>query len=210
MWLSIFIFTTIVAVFFILDADPVTYFLPSPSHEVFMKGKVVWITGASSGIGASLAIDMARAGATLVISARRVGMLEQVARNCKDVLPEGIVEPIVLPLDVTDVEAQKNAVHLVMERLGRIDTLVLNAGKSQRNTGVETPLSVTEDIMKLNFLSVVSLTTLVLPHMLQRKQGQLAVMSSVSGVLGTPVASSYSASKFALVIQLLQTVKPQQ
>lgn len=187
---------TIVAVFFILDADPVLYFLPNPPFTPYLQGNVVWITGASSGIGASLAEDVSKAGATVVLSARRVDQLEEVARRCRGLGGGG--EVFVLPLDVLDVEGQRKAVEKVMQKFGRVDVLVLNAGRSQRNAAVDTPVSVTEEILRLNFLSYVSLTTLVLPSMLTRGVGHIAVMSSLSGIIGTPVASSYSASKFAL------------
>lgn len=87
----------------------------------------------------------------------------------------------------------------ILAQFGRIDIIVLNAGRSQRNVAIETPLADTEQIMQLNFFSYVSLVQLVLPSMIERKAGQVAVMSSIAGIIPAPISSSYSASKFALV-----------
>ena len=183
----------VLAVFFRSDADLPLIFLPYQPENSF-AGKVVWITGASSGIGAELAKDMVRAGAHVIISARRRSNLDEVAEACAE-LGE---RPMVLPLDVTDYQAQEEAYKTILEKYGHIDSLVLNAGKSQRNLAVETPFDVTEDMMKLNFFSYVAMTKMTLPNMIERKQGQIVVMSSLSGIIGTPLGSTYSASKFAL------------
>jgi len=194
MWkLFLIVLAVILAVFFKGDVDLPVSFLPYEEKGSF-AGKVVWITGASSGIGAALAEDMVKAGAHVIISARRVSMLEEVADACA-MFGE---RPFVLPFDVTDFDAHSVAVDAVISKFGHVDNFVLNAGMSQRNTAVDTPLSVTQDLMQLNFMSIVSLTKLVLPTMIERKQGQLVVTSSLSGIIGTPLGSSYSASKFAL------------
>jgi short-subunit dehydrogenase len=105
----------------------------------------------------------------------------------------------IVPLDVTDLASHQAAVDTVFGLYGHVDILVLNAGASQRNAAIDTPFSVTQNLMNLNFLSLVALNKLVLPSMVERKSGKIVVMSSLSGILGTPAASSYSASKFALV-----------
>jgi NADP-dependent 3-hydroxy acid dehydrogenase YdfG len=176
-----------------MDADWVTYLYPPAPADGF-SGKIVWITGASSGIGASLARDLARSGAQVVISARRAEELQRVAESCA-----GERRPYVLPLDVTDYEAQKEALAEILAKFGRIDSVVLNAGRSQRATAADTAIEDTKSLFDLNFFSVIHLTKLVLPHFLAQKGGQFVVVSSVSGFLGTPVGSSYSATKFALV-----------
>jgi NADP-dependent 3-hydroxy acid dehydrogenase YdfG len=109
------------AIFAKLDADWLTYFSPAAGD---FGGKVVWITGASSGIGASLAKDLCRQGARVVLSARRVEQLNAVSRSCAG----SAYEPFVLPLDVTDFDAQKTAFDTILKKFGRIDSLVLNAG----------------------------------------------------------------------------------
>ncbi|CAM9191904.1 unnamed protein product, partial [Ectocarpus fasciculatus] len=157
------------------------------------NGKVVWITGASSGIGASLARDLSRNGAQVVISARRADALQEVALSCT-----GQLKPFVLPLDVTDHEAQQAALDTIISKFGRLDTLVLNAGRSQRAVAADTSFEDTKSLFDLNVFAVIHLAKITLPHFLERQSGQFVVVSSVSGFLGTPIGSSYSATKFAL------------
>lgn len=194
MWaVFLIILAAVLAVFFKSDADFLVYLLPYKEEGSF-AGKVVWITGASSGIGAALAEDLVKAGAKVVISARRQNLLDEVADSCATFGER----PFVLPLDVTDLDAQAAAYKTVLSKFGRVDSLVLNAGKSQRNTALDTDLSVTQDLLNLNFFSYVSLTKIVLPDMVARKEGQIVVTSSLSGIIGTPLGTSYSATKFAL------------
>jgi len=196
MWkVYLLIVAIMLGVFFQVDVDIPIFFLPHELKNSF-QNKVIWITGASSGIGASYAEQMIKAGATVIISARRLHELEKVAKNCEDKYNK---QPYILPLDVTDFDAIDIAYQKVIELYGHIDILVLNAGVSQRLVAVDTPLKITEDLMKLNFISYVALTKLVLPSMITRKQGQIVILSSLSGIIGTPMGSSYSATKFALM-----------
>lgn len=194
MWkLLVIALTVALALFMGSDVDLPMMLLPYEAKGSF-AGKVVWITGASSGIGAALAEDMVKAGATVIISARREEMLNSVADSCAKFGER----PYVLPLDMTDFEAHTAAFENVIQKFGHVDSLVLNAGASHRSTAMSTPLQVTKDLMQLNFMSFVSLTKVVLPSMIERKQGQITVTSSLSGVFGTPASTSYSATKFAL------------
>mmetsp|Transcript_56990 Transcript_56990/g.112288 ORF Transcript_56990/g.112288 Transcript_56990/m.112288 type:complete len:315 (-) Transcript_56990:22-966(-) len=194
MWTILIVIVAIaLGVFFNSDVDLPLLFLPYELPGSF-EGKVVWITGASSGIGAALAEDMVKAGATVIISARREELLNKVADSCAQFGKR----PYVLPLDVTNINAHHGAYVVLREEFQRIDVLVLNAGMSQRNTALDTPLEVTQDLMHLNFISYVSLARYVLSDMIERKTGQIVVTSSLSGIIGTPLGSSYSASKFAL------------
>lgn len=156
-------------------------------------GKVVWITGASSGIGEALALELARRGAQLVLSARRETELQRVKSAC--VRSD---EHLVLALDLSDGEALEPATTKVLERYGRIDVLINNGGISQRGTAVETQLEVDRRIMEVNYMGTVALTKAVLPSMLARRSGQIVVISSLMGLIGTPMRSAYAASKHAL------------
>jgi dehydrogenase/reductase SDR family protein 7 len=89
-------------------------------------------------------------------------------------------------------------VSTILKKYGRIDSVVLNAGRSQRSLAVNTEISVTKEIMDLNYISTVNLVRLTLPSMLSQKSGQYVVISSLSGKFGVPISSSYSSSKFAL------------
>ncbi len=157
------------------------------------KEKVVWITGASSGIGEALAYAFSREGAHLVLTARRTDRLEQVKNAC-----QGPGKILLLPFDVTQLDLHPTMVGAVIEHFGQIDILVNNAGVSQRSKVIETDFSVDWRIMELNYFSVVSLTKHVLPYMLQRGQGHIVVISSLLGKFSTPLRSAYCASKHAL------------
>jgi short-subunit dehydrogenase len=156
------------------------------------KGKVVWITGASSGIGEALACKMAGEGAILVLSARRENELKRVEQNCK------AAQTLILPFDLSDTSNAKDLAEQVIQKFGRIDILVNNGGISQRSTAAETPIEVDRKIMEVNFFATVSLTKAVLPYMLKQNAGHIVVISSVAGKFGFYLRSAYSASKHAL------------
>lgn len=156
------------------------------------NNKVVWITGASSGIGEALAFAFARAGARLVLSARRVEELNRVAEKC------GKENCLVLPLDLSDTQHVHALAEHVITHFGRIDILVNNGGISQRSLAKETPLEIDRKIMEVNYFGQVALTKSVLPHMLKQRNGQIVVISSIAGKFGFWFRTAYSASKHAL------------
>ncbi|MFO0596369.1 MAG: SDR family oxidoreductase [Myxococcaceae bacterium] len=156
------------------------------------SGKVVWITGASSGIGEALAIAFGRAGAKVVLSARRRDELERVAKGCAP------AEVLVLPLDLGSGSDFAAEVDAVTRRFGAVDVMVHNGGLSQRATVEETQLAVHRRIMEVNYFGTISLTRALLPSMLAAGRGQFVVISSVMGKIGTPLRSAYAASKHAL------------
>jgi short-subunit dehydrogenase len=158
------------------------------------KGKVVWITGASSGIGAALAIAMARAGARLILSARREEKLKAVASQCEKLG----VEARVLPLDLAELEALRGKADAAWDMFKRVDILVNNGGIGQRALALETDIAVDQAIMRTNYLGTVALTKALLPRMIDRNIGQIVVTSSVLGKYGIQRRSAYAASKHAL------------
>jgi dehydrogenase/reductase SDR family protein 7 len=137
------------------------------TQEIMMLYRI-WITGASSGIGARLACDLTEKGAQVIVSARRIEQLNDVSKRCS-----GKHIPYVLPLDVLDLESHETAFNKIIGVFGKVDSLVLNAGRSQRNPAIDTPFNVTTSIMELNFFSVVHLAKVVLPSMINRKSGQV-------------------------------------
>lgn len=155
--------------------------------------QVVWITGASSGIGEAMAYEFASQGAALVLSARRVAELERVKGNC----PTG-TEVMVLPLDLTQTETFPTAFQAVIEKMGKVDILVNNAGFSQRGLTRETVLEVDRKVLEVDFFGQVALTKTVLPSMIERGSGHFVVMSSLTGKFGFPYRSAYAAAKHAL------------
>jgi short-subunit dehydrogenase len=159
-----------------------------------LNGKVVWITGASSGIGEALALAFAREGAFPVLSARNREKLAVVQQKCLQYTSKCWVQP----LDLADTTGLDETVQVVIRQTGRIDLLVNNAGRSQRSLAKETPVKIDREIMELNFFSVITLTKLVLPFMLEQGAGHLVAISSITGKFGFPWRTAYSASKHAV------------
>ena len=157
------------------------------------QGKNIWISGASSGIGAALAIELASRGANLILSARRVDRLEEVRARCAR--PD---DHISIPLDVTHPETHEAAFRKILERFGRLDMLVLNSGIGQRSAISETTNEIERRIMEVNYFGSTSLTRIVLPHFIEQNSGQFVVISSIMGKLSTPRRATYAASKHAL------------
>jgi len=139
------------------------------------KDQVVWIAGASSGIGASLAHDFVKAGAKVIISARRESLLKSVAESCSALGQT----PEIIAFDVTNSDDLNRASDAVIKKYGHVDILVLNAGRSQRALAIDTPIDETINLMNLNFLSYVSLSKAVLPNMIPRNKGQVIRINSV-------------------------------
>ncbi len=162
------------------------------------KRRVVWITGASSGIGEALVRAFSQAGAKLVLSARNEPELQRVRSEC---LQAGADpgELLVLPLDVTDYAALPTAVQTVLEAFGRIDMLINNAGTSQRSFCLETDMSVYRSMLELNVLAQIALTKAVLPVMVEQGRGHVLVTSSVAGKVGAPLRTGYCAAKHAVM-----------
>ena len=156
--------------------------------------QVVWITGASSGIWEALAIEFAKEKSKIVLSARRAEVLKAVAGKCEELG----VECLVLPMDVTNYDVIEENVDIVLNKFGKIDVLINNAGISQRGLTVETNFEVDRRIMEINYFGNIALTKAVLPKMIEQKNGQIVTMSSLVGIFGFPQRSSYSASKHAL------------
>jgi dehydrogenase/reductase SDR family protein 7B len=108
------------------------------------------------------------------------------------------VECLVLPMDVTNYDVIEENVDIVLNKFGKIDVLINNAGISQRGLTVETNFEVDRRIMEINYFGNIALTKAVLPKMIEQKNGQIVTMSSLVGIFGFPQRSSYSASKHAL------------
>ncbi len=156
-----------------------------------LAGKVVWITGASGGIGEALAVAASKRGAKVVLTARRAAELERVKARCG---PDAAVFPLdLLKLDDPDAGARQAGSHF-----GPIDVLVNNAGISQRGRVLDTSMEVYRRIFELDFFATVALTKAVLPGMVQRKRGHVVVVSSAVGYISSPLRSGYAAAKHAL------------
>lgn len=155
--------------------------------------KTIWITGASSGIGRSLAIAYGKDPVNLILSARNKDRLEKVKNEIEE--PERIR---ILPLDLTNIESFPHVVEQAWGLFDGVDVMIHNGGISQRSLVVETPLSVDRSIFETNYFGTVGLTKYLLPYFRKRGSGHFVVVTSVVGKFGTALRSSYAGSKHAL------------
>lgn len=162
-----------------------------------IKGKVVWITGASSGIGAHLAEVLALNGAKLILTARNEKNLHLVRQKCID-NGSSQEDIFVLPFDVTNISKHEFYFQKAVQHFGHIDILVNNAGRSQRAMWEDIEMEVDRDIFELNVFSVVSLSRIAVNYFNKLERGHIVVMSSLAGVIGAPCSASYTATKHAI------------
>lgn len=163
-----------------------------------VKGKSIIVTGASAGIGAELAVELARNGAKVTLASRNAAELERVAARCKDTGAHAGGEAHVVVTDVTDSVSCRALCDAAARKFGGIDVLVNNAGISMwARVDEVTDLSVYERIMKVNYLGAVYCTHFALPYVRERK-GLIVAISSLTGITGVPTRSGYAASKHAM------------
>lgn len=158
----------------------------------FFTNKVVWITGASSGIGEALTYALIQSGAKIIISARREEELKRVQQQA------GGTNVFILPLDLEAPDSFATKVQDAIGAFGHIDIMIHNGGISQRSFVKDTLPAVQRKVMEVDYFSYIELTRLLLPHWQQRKSGHVVVISSVMGKIGTPLRSAYAAAKHAL------------
>lgn len=161
---------------------------------MYYKDKVAWVTGASSGIGESIAYALNKKGAKLILSARRTDELERVKENCSGD-PDRVC---ILPLDLADQSSFAAKASEALAVFGRIDLLFNNGGISQRALALEAEMDSVRRLMEINFFGTIALTKEVVPGMIERGHGHVIVTSSVMGKIGTRYRSAYAASKHAL------------
>ncbi|XP_037093793.1 dehydrogenase/reductase SDR family protein 7-like [Pollicipes pollicipes] len=164
-----------------------------------LEGKVVVLTGASSGLGEALAHRLYAAGCRLIIMARSVDQLDRVRQDVMLAHQRELVyPPVVLPLDLSDSDGVKAAVGKALRVFGRVDVLINNAGVSYRGEALHTELEVDARLMQVNYLGQLAAIKTVLPSMVEQRSGQIVCVSSVQGRLALPYRSAYAASKHAL------------
>ncbi len=160
-----------------------------------LANKVIWITGASSGIGEAITYELARKGAKLILSARRKEELERVKGNCAALAQPNIR---VLALDLSEANTLQLSTEAAIQIFGHVDVLINNGGIGQRSLAKETSMDVDRKIMEVDFFGTIALTKALIPHFLQRKEGHFVTISSISGIIGTPYRTAYAAAKHAL------------
>lgn len=160
--------------------------------KVDFNGKLIWITGASSGIGESMAIQLNNMGAKVIASARREEKLFKLKKAC--IFPDNLH---IVPLDITDQNSIDKAVKEV-KIFNSLDLVIHNAGIAQKGLVIENEMEVDRRIMETNYFGTVALTKAILPIFLKQGHGWFSIVSSFAGVLGIPGRSAYAASKHAL------------
>lgn len=160
----------------------------------YFTNQVVWITGASSGIGEALVYAFAKENAKIILSARREKELIEVQKKA------GLTSEnsMILTLDLEKNKDYTNEADAILKKFGKIDQVIHNGGVSQRSLVKDTKLSVFRRIIEINYLGAVSLTLSTLPIFQKQKSGQYTVITSIVGKIGSPLRSGYSGSKHAL------------
>lgn len=161
----------------------------------YFDNKVIWITGASSGIGEALVKELTlNTNAKIILSSRKEEQLYAVAENT------GLTHSryAVLPLDLAHYKSMPDMAGKAIEKFGKIDILINNAGLSQRSLAMETDIEIDKHLMEVDYLGTVALTKAVVPYMIRNGGGQIAVVSSLMGIFGAPMRSGYAAAKHAL------------
>lgn len=157
------------------------------------ENKVIWITGASSGIGKALAIELSKYNCQLILSARREKALHEVKNQC---LQSENVK--VLNLDLADYQSMPSTVKKGIQLFGKIDLLINNGGISQRSPIIETSIEVDKKLMDIDYLGTVALSKALLPHFVANQTGHYVVVSSLMGKFSSHYRSAYCGAKHAL------------
>lgn len=157
------------------------------------KNNVVWITGASSGIGKGLVEHLSKMDCKLIISARNKAKLEDIKQTCKT--PENVA---VIPFDLAEIDNMKTVVEKAINYFGKIDILINNGGISQRSLIVDTDISVDKKLMEVDYLGTVALSKALLPHFITNQNGHFVVVTSLMGKFSSPYRSGYCGAKHAL------------
>ena len=158
------------------------------------ENKIVWITGASSGIGEACAYKFMKQGARVILSSNNEKELKEVLNKCLEIHSECFVYPI----ELSNQNSIITTVEQVIKQFGHIDIMFNNGGISQRALAIDTDLDLDRKIMEINYFGGITLTKQLLPHMIKYGSGHIVVNSSISGLFGFPLRSAYSAAKHAI------------
>ncbi len=159
-----------------------------------LNGKIVFITGASSGIGRALALEFAKQKCKLFLTGRNIIELKETENICRQYTQDIYIEKLDMAVEM-DIE---NAVEKVLYTFGRVDILINNAGISQRSQVMETPIDIDRTLMEINYFGTLAITKALLPSFEKTGAGHIVVISSMVGLFGFNSRSAYAASKHAL------------
>ena len=158
-----------------------------------LDNKVVWITGASSGIGEGIVKNLASQNVKLILSSRRAEVLEKVKAACPN--PDNIR---ILTIDLAQPDTLEAKTKEALSFFGRVDIVIHSGGISQRAFAMDTDIEVHRRLMEVNYFSTIIITKALLPSMIENGFGYIVAISSLVGKFGSPYRSGYSASKHAL------------
>jgi short-subunit dehydrogenase len=159
-----------------------------------ITNKIIWITGASSGIGKALAIHLSKAKSNqLILSARRESALNKIKNLCA--YPNNIV---ILPFDLAEIALMPEIAKNAIKAFGKVDILVNNGGISQRSLIIDTSIEVDKKLMEVDYLGTVALSKAILPYFIEKQSGHFVVVSSLMGKFSSPYRSGYCGAKHAL------------
>lgn len=166
------------------------------------KDKIVWINGASSGIGRELAMQLASEKAILILTSSNAEVLNSLTKTLSS-----LTKCYSLPFNLLETDKIPNLVSDALKLEGTIDYIIQSAGISQRALAEETSMEVNRKLMELNFFAPIAITQEILPHFKKKNSGSITVISSVAGLMGFPYRSGYAASKHAIkgYFETLQT-----
>lgn len=164
------------------------------NNNNYFTDKVVWITGASSGIGKAMARALDTVGARLILSARNENALKQIIDECQNADNHQI-----LAFDLTEQDKLASVAKKAWKLNGKIDVLFNNGGISQRSLGIDTDLAVDRKVMEVDYFAHITITKALLPKLIEQKSGLVVNISSVAGKVGVPLRTAYSAAKHALI-----------
>ncbi len=159
---------------------------------MYFQDKLIWLTGASSGIGFALAKELAKRGGRLIISGRNQEALQRLQQECADQVV------MVLPFDITDQAATLVAAAQIQQRFGHLDIAIFNAGASQHTSGNTFEVEPYLNMMQVNYYSMVYGVAAALPLLRQSVCPQLVGMASIASYTGLPGGSPYTAAKAAV------------
>ena len=157
------------------------------------NNKIVWITGASSGIGKALALELSKQNCKLILSSRRTTELQDVKNQCLN--PDHVK---ILTLDLADYLHMKPIAEQAISLFGKVDILINNGGISQRSPIIETSIEVDKKLMEVDYLGTISLSKALLPHFVANQSGHYVVVSSLMGKFSSHYRSAYCGAKHAL------------
>ena len=159
----------------------------------YFENKIIWVTGASSGIGEEICKQLANQNAILILSARNLETLTKIKSSLKN-----SDKHLVIPIDLEKTETFDPAFKLILNTYKGLDMLFNNSGVSQRSETHETSMEVDRKIMEINYFGNIALSKIVLPHFQEKKSGHFVITSSIAGKFGFYLRSAYSAAKHAL------------